>query len=148
MIPILLGILGCYVLAAASVHLAYALTGKRKPLSKHYVLIAGNEQNMMEWYMYSLRRLSLRTGREIKVSVIDKGCEDDTMRIAGNFARCGMSVDIACQKRDLAEVSAISSGNVFAGGEQESPLLAEEEIVVDLGMPAELAKLPLKYKKG
>jgi len=145
LIPILLGILGCYVLAAAAVHLAYALTGKRKQLKKHYVLLARNEQNMMEWYMLSLRRLSRRTGKEIKVTVIDRGCEDDTMRIAGNFARSGMSVDIAPEKRDYAEVSAVSGKNegVYAEGRQANRFSAEDEVVVDLGKPAELLKLPL-----
>ncbi|SEN64321.1 hypothetical protein [Paenibacillus sp. OV219] len=92
MIPVLLWIFGCYALAAAAVHAAYALTWKRQRV-QHYVLIAGNHQLQMEWYMRSLRRFSHFTGTEVKVTVVDRGSQDDTMGIARCFARMGMNVD-------------------------------------------------------
>ncbi|REE84473.1 hypothetical protein A8990_1147 [Paenibacillus taihuensis] len=92
MIPVLLWIFGCYALAAAAVHAAFALTWKRERDVQHYVLIAGNHQLQMEWYMRSLRRFSHFSGTEVKVTVVDRGSEDDTMGIARIFARRGMDV--------------------------------------------------------
>ncbi|SDX28203.1 hypothetical protein [Paenibacillus sp. CF384] len=92
MIPVLLWIFGCYALAAAAVHAVSALTWRRERHIKHYVLIAGNEQLQMEWYMRSLRRFSHFTGTEVKVTVVDRGSEDETMSIARCFAKHGMNV--------------------------------------------------------
>ncbi|AZN38532.1 hypothetical protein [Paenibacillus albus] len=93
MIPVLLWIFGCYALAVAAVHAAYALTWKRQRDVQHYVLIAGNHQLQMEWYMRSLRRFSHFTGTEVKVTVVDRGSQDETLGIARYFARMGMNVD-------------------------------------------------------
>ncbi|RAP73943.1 hypothetical protein [Paenibacillus montanisoli] len=92
MIPVLFWIFGCYALAAAAVHAVSALTWRRERLVKHYVLVAGNHQLQMEWYMRSLRRFSHFTGTEVKVTVVDRGSEDETMSIARCFARHGMDV--------------------------------------------------------
>ncbi|WP_308636651.1 hypothetical protein [Paenibacillus silvisoli] len=92
MIPVLLWIFGCYALAAAAVHALSAFSERRERLVKHYVLIAGNHQLQMEWYMRSLRRFSHFTGTEVKVTVVDRGSEDETMSIARFFARHGMNV--------------------------------------------------------
>lgn len=132
MIPILLGIIGCYALAAAAVHLAYVFTRKRRRAERHYVLLARNEQHMMEWYIRSIRRLSHRTGEEVKVTVINQGSEDDTLQIAGRFARSGMKVDISSGLQPDV-TSAVSDDEPYEG----------EQVLVDLGKPAELLKLPL-----
>ncbi|QYR22102.1 hypothetical protein KZ483_03500 [Paenibacillus sp. sptzw28] len=97
MIPVLLWIVGCYALAAAAVHAASALSWRRGNDVKHYVLIAGNQQLQMEWYMRSLRRFSHFTGTEVKVTVIDRGSEDETIGIARYFSRYGMNVNIAAE---------------------------------------------------
>ncbi|MFC5653085.1 hypothetical protein ACFPYJ_29045 [Paenibacillus solisilvae] len=94
MIPVLLWIVGCYALAAAAVHAASVWSSKRNRNVQHFVLIAGNEQLQMEWYMRSLRRFSHFTGQEVKVTVVDHGSEDETIGIARFFARYGMKVDI------------------------------------------------------
>ncbi|MFB9327044.1 hypothetical protein ACFFSY_14035 [Paenibacillus aurantiacus] len=93
MIEILLWVIGCYVVAAALVHAAFQL--RRKPKAEHYVLLAGNEQHRMEWYMRGLRRYSHRSGKEVQVTIIDRGSEDDTVRIASLFAKKGMDVQLA-----------------------------------------------------
>jgi hypothetical protein len=94
MIPVLLWIVGCYALAAVAVHAALVFSSGQSRDVLHYVLIAGNEQLQMEWYMRSLRRFSHFTGREVKVTVVDHGSEDETIGIARFFARYGMKVDI------------------------------------------------------
>ncbi|MBW7475001.1 hypothetical protein K0T92_09610 [Paenibacillus oenotherae] len=94
MIQILLGILGCYTLAAAAVHMCSLMALKRERDTRHYVLITGNEELQMEMYMRSLRRFSHGTGTAIRVTVLDHGCEDETMGIVRCFARRGMDVCI------------------------------------------------------
>jgi hypothetical protein len=64
---------------------------------KHFVLIAGNQQLQMEWYMRTLRRFSHTSGTEVKVTVIDRGSEDETIGIARCFSRYGMNVNIAVE---------------------------------------------------
>lgn len=92
MIPILFWIFGCYALAAAAVHAYTALALKRGSDTKHYVLIAGNEGLHMEMYMRCLRRFSQATGTLVRVTVLNYGCEDETMGIVRCFARRGMDV--------------------------------------------------------
>ncbi|TYP75716.1 hypothetical protein [Paenibacillus methanolicus] len=92
MIEILLWVVGCYLVAAALVHAAFRL--REKPKAEHYVLLAGNEQQRMEWYMRGLRRYSHRSGKEVQVTIIDRGSEDDTVRIASLFAKKGMDVQL------------------------------------------------------
>ncbi|CAH1193044.1 hypothetical protein PAECIP111893_00374 [Paenibacillus plantiphilus] len=94
MIPILFWIFGCYALAAAAVHAYTALAMKRCSVTKHYVLIAGNEGLHMEMYMRCLRRFSQVTGTLVRVTVLNQGCEDETMGIVRCFARRGMDVRV------------------------------------------------------
>lgn len=91
-IPILFWILGCYALAAAAVHAYTELALKRKSSIRHYVLIAGNEGLHMERYMRCLRRFSYSTGTTVRVTVLNCGCEDETLGIVRCFARKGMDI--------------------------------------------------------
>ncbi|MCQ6561877.1 glycosyltransferase family A protein [Paenibacillus mendelii] len=95
MIPILLWVCGCYALAAIAVHAAFRYTWKQERKIQHYVLLAGNEQLHMEWYMRSLRRYAIQTGKEVQVTVVNRGSDDETMDIARLFVRRGMNVNIA-----------------------------------------------------
>ncbi|QHT63456.1 glycosyltransferase family 2 protein [Paenibacillus lycopersici] len=94
MIAALLWIVGCYVLAAAVIYALSAIRRRQSRSVKHYVLIAGNEGQRMEWYMRSLRRFSHLTGTDVKVTVVDNGSEDDTLDIARVFAKRGMDVHV------------------------------------------------------
>ena len=66
MIPVLLWIVGCYALAAVAVHAALVLSSGQSRDVLHYVLIAGNEQLQMEWYMRSLRRFPILPGERLR----------------------------------------------------------------------------------
>lgn len=94
MISVLLGVLGCYVVAAAVIHWCSVLRRRRGTSAKHYVLIARNEAHRMEWYMRSLQRFSHLTGTDVKVTVVDGGSDDETMRIAEAFRKKGMVVRV------------------------------------------------------
>jgi hypothetical protein len=95
MITVLLWVVVCYALAAAAVHTASRLNWKREPQVKHFVLIAENHQMQMEWYIRSLQWYSLRFGKEVRVTVVNQGSEDETMDIARFFARSGMDIRFA-----------------------------------------------------
>lgn len=112
MIEILLWVIGCYAVAAALVHAAFRL--RKKPKAEHYVLLAGNEQQRMEWYMRGLRRYSHRSGKEVQVTIIDRGSEDDTVRIASLFAQEGMDVQL-------------TDGTKFEGSFQPATLERQKE---------------------
>ncbi|BBH23899.1 hypothetical protein Back11_52440 [Paenibacillus baekrokdamisoli] len=132
MISVLLWIVGCYALAAAAVHAASALTSKRERDERHFVLIAGNEQLQMEWYMRSLRRFSYFTGTEVKVTIVDGGSEDETMGIVRFFARNGMKVDIksgAPIEASMNRVEDAKQGNVQERKDDLSDQAASESLV-------------------
>ncbi len=173
MIPVLLWIVGCYALAAVAVHAALVLSSGQSRDVLHYVLIAGNEQLQMEWYMRSLRRFSHFTGREVKVTVVDHGSEDETIGIARFFARYGMKVDIksgaplastlgeaAGASKEVHEMNKYSKRQnrkqpaLKHQGVEPTSLMwmlqaegiiteSEHAVLIDLRDPAELSKLPL-----
>lgn len=86
MVAILLAVIGCYVIAAVAVHLAYRIRRGKPSSGKHYILVAGNDENKMEWYMRSLLAFSRRMGTDLRVTVVDQGSTDHTMAIAGRFS--------------------------------------------------------------
>ena len=92
MIAVLLVIVCSYSLAAAAVHVASRFGVSREPRAKHFVLLAGNHQLQMEWYMRSLQWHARWFGKEVRVTVVNHGSEDETMDIARLFARSGMDV--------------------------------------------------------
>jgi len=96
MIGILLWVLGCYALAVIAVHAAFRYTRGQKRSVKQYVLLSGNEQQRMEWYLRSISRHAHDTGQEIEVIVVDHHSGDQTMDI------------VKCFRRDRAGVTIIS----------------------------------------
>ncbi|MBM7566486.1 glycosyltransferase family A protein [Paenibacillus sacheonensis] len=114
MIAVLLCIVGCYVLAAAVIFILAAMRRGRERSAKHYVLLAGNEGQRMEWYMRSLHRFSHLTGTDVKVTVVDNGSKDDTLRIARVFAKRGMDVRVHAGG-DVMFEGQNGSGQVEAG---------------------------------
>ncbi|MBB3110502.1 hypothetical protein FHS18_002569 [Paenibacillus phyllosphaerae] len=127
MIQILLWVLGCYILAALCVHIAFRISAKKKR-EAHYVLVAGNEEERMEWYMRALRQHAYVHGKELQVTVLDDGSRDDTLRIAKLFEREGMKVTVAGGTGWLEESGSHGQGQAqpIQGGElslktEESP---------------------------
>lgn len=121
MIAILLGIVGCYVLAAAVIYASSVIRRGRERKAKHYVLIAGNEGQRMEWYMRSLHRFSHRTGTDVKVTVVDNGSADETLRIAQVFAKRGMDVNVRASE-DTEGMAGVAGKEteITAGVKQEA----------------------------
>lgn len=144
MIAVLLWIVGCYALVAAAVHAASRVRSQGERKKRHYVLVAGNEQLRMEWYLQSLQYFSYFTGTEVKVTVIDNGSEDETMRIVRVFATEGMDVDIESGVRmesALNQLQAAQEGDYQ--GSEASGTQAPPIVFIDLKNPADVSKLPL-----
>jgi len=97
MIGILLWVLGCYALAVIAVHAAFRYTRGQKRNIKQYVLLSGNEQQRMEWYLRSISRHAHDTGQEIEVIVVDHHSGDQTMDIVKCFRRNRAGVTISSE---------------------------------------------------
>lgn len=99
---ILLGIIGCYAIGAMAAHL---IAKRREALREHahYVLLASDEAEQMEWYLRRLDRWSRRTGNDIRVTVVDLGV-DETAAIADRFARESEAVSVV-QPAEAAEAA-------------------------------------------
>ncbi|SFJ26653.1 Glycosyl transferase family 2 [Paenibacillus sp. UNC496MF] len=137
MISVLLWIVGCYVLAAIVVYVCSAFRLGRERNVKHYVLIAGNEEPRMEWYMRSLRRFSHLTGTDVKVTVVDNGSQDDTLQIARAFAKQGMNVQVHGGSRLPADAEGRPASAAKAGEGADSaagpPARGGEEAITGIG---------------
>jgi hypothetical protein len=91
MIPELLWIIGFYAAAAAFAHwtIRKGSSGNRR----HYVLVAGNHQMQIEWYIRALQHFSRRTGTEIGITVVLDQSSDETGKILERFARSDAGID-------------------------------------------------------
>lgn len=131
MIPDLLWIVGFYVAAAVIVHW---IMGRRTTLNRRqYVLVAGNHQMQIEWYIRALQQFSVRTGTEIGITVVLNGSSDDTGRIMEKFARHDAAIAVF-RREDNA------SPNAESGLEL---LMPKHAIWVELARKEDLARLPL-----
>lgn len=95
MIVGLLLIFGLYGLSAALVHLSYALQQKKKRRRAiRFVLITRNNEQQLEWYLWSLRFFSKWRGCHVGITVFDDGSIDDTLQIAQRYGRMRDFVDV------------------------------------------------------
>ncbi|GIP19083.1 hypothetical protein J40TS1_47250 [Paenibacillus montaniterrae] len=69
MISLLLFVIGCYVLAAVSVHLYYRMC-QHQQAEKHYVLLADQPHEQMEWIMRSMHSFSKWMGIPVHVTIV------------------------------------------------------------------------------
>ena len=93
MIPELLWIVGIYAMAAA---LANGVIGKNAgAVKRHYVLIAGNHQSQIEWYIRALKRFSRRTGTDIGITVLLEHSADESGSIV-EYLRETATKSVSC----------------------------------------------------
>ncbi|MFC4812020.1 glycosyltransferase family A protein [Paenibacillus sp. GCM10023250] len=145
----LLWIVGCYVLAAIVVYACSAFRLGRERSVKHYVLIAGNEEPRMEWYMRSLRRFSHLTGTDVKVTVVDNGSQDDTIQIARAFAKQGMNVQVHGGSGLLAGDAGLeaSAAKAAEGAAADTPALGKEASTV-FGRSGKWKRFRPRWRRG
>ena len=166
----LLAIIGCYAFAVLLAGMAARFLARWRD-GMHVVLLAANQGDRIEWYLRRLRRWSLRTGRDVRVTLVDCGSTDDTAAIAERFGR-GTGVvnvvhsaeiagadDPATLKASWSRRSALSvlATDGGSGAGLELGLAAHEGgsrlmddggsgedgvLLVDLSDPADVARLP------
>jgi len=94
-IPEMLWIVGLYVAAAAWVHAWHGRSAGDATAKRHYVLLAGNHQMQMEWYVRALRYFSKRTGTDIGITVVlDRASDDETGSIVELLARQDSGIEL------------------------------------------------------
>ncbi|MEK3883905.1 hypothetical protein [Paenibacillus sp. PL2-23] len=151
MLNVLLLIISCYAAAALLVHLAYWIGRGRSGKGKHYVLIASDGQEKMEWYLRMLRAFSRWMGRDVRLTVVDVGASTDTMAVVERWRRSGQEVHVHARKAGVnpeTEVGKRSHDGVSAVQMlwllQAEGIVSESEhaVLVDLENPADLSKMP------
>lgn len=99
MIPILIWIVGCCAILALVVHIvnrsANARPEGQADNGKHFILLADNQEQRMEWYLRSITWFARRTGTNVRITVIDQGMSRDTLRIVSAFSRGGTPIYVA-----------------------------------------------------
>jgi hypothetical protein len=87
MLEPLLAIFGSYAACIALVHLVYRIKHPDASARETWVLITFNHQHKIEWMLRFLLFVSWLKGRSIDLVVVDRGSNDDTMKIVERFAR-------------------------------------------------------------
>lgn len=131
MIPDLLWIVGLYVAAAVIVH--WIIRRRAEINRRQYVLVAGNHQMQIEWYIRALQQFSVRTGTEIGITVVLNESSDDTRLIMERFARHNATIKVF--GREDNELSSEEYGL--------KRLMPKNAIWVELARKEDLARLPL-----
>jgi hypothetical protein len=143
MIPELLWIIGFYAAAAAFAHwtIRRGTNGNRR----HYVLVAGNHQLQIEWYIRALQQFSKRTGTDIGITVVLDQSSDETGKILERFARADTGIEWV-RTDDGNKISNMPPGleqNHFSVGEEGKQAARQQVVWVELARSDDVARLPL-----
>ncbi|QMV41689.1 hypothetical protein [Cohnella cholangitidis] len=126
MFPELLWIVGFYAAAVALVH--WVIRRGSALDRHHYVLVAGNHQMQIEWYIRALQQFSRRTGTEIGITVVLDQSTDDTGKIMERFARGGNGIEWVRSE----------------GGQLDNRRASDQKVVwVELARKDDVDRLPL-----
>jgi len=152
MFELLLLVIGCYALAALSVHLAYRIWRGRQQSSKHYVLVADVQQKNMEWYVRSLFSFSRRMGKNVRLTIVDQGVTEETLAIVERLARRGDEVRIHANGSNPLSESEDGKRSQTEGVDGTQLLwllqaegvvsLSDHAVLIDLQNPTDLSKMP------
>lgn len=152
MFGLLLLVIGCYVLAALSVHLAYRIQQRKLKSSLHYVLVADNQQKNMEWYMRSLFSFSRRMGKDVQVTIVDRGASEETIAIVERLTRGGNKINMHAEPAERTTGKNNGKRSQQAGADathlmwmlHAEGIVSESDhaVLVDLQNPADLSKMP------
>lgn len=154
MLELLLLIIGCYAAAAMVVHLCFRMGGSRERPARHYVFIAGQRQKNMEWYMRSLFSFSRWMGKEVRLTVVDRGLDEEDRAVVERWQGAGRPVRIhqgelemppsenkdgkRCQHEGVDEAAHVMWTLRTKGIVSDS----EQAVLIDLQNPADLSKMP------
>jgi ABC-type sulfate transport system substrate-binding protein len=146
LIAILLLVIGCYALAAASVHVAYRLRRGKTRESKHYVLVAHDQHMKMEMFIRQFSAYSRRMGTDVHLTVVDGHSADQTAQIIERLREGNRNITVYAdeglndRKRSQSEnPSADLMWTLRSEGIVSRP---DQAILVDLQNPSDLSKMP------
>jgi hypothetical protein len=104
---------------------------------RQYVLIAGNHQMQIEWYIRALQQFSRRTGTEIGITVVLERSTDDTRRIMECFARGNERIEWV--RQEVASGASIACESAVGEADRGNPRV----VWVELSNQEDVRKLPL-----
>lgn len=145
LIAILLLVIGCYALAAASVHVAYRLRRNKARESKHYVLVAHDQHMKMEMFLRQFYSYSRRMGTDVQLTVVDSRSADETAQIVDRLRKENGDITVFAdeslkeRKRSQSDDSASLIWMLKNEGIVNKP---DQAILVDLQNPSDLSKMP------
>ncbi|MFD2331473.1 hypothetical protein ACFSR7_19640 [Cohnella sp. GCM10020058] len=103
MIGLLLWIAGCYAVAAACAY--RLLRHRRRPVAKrHYIIVAGNHEDQIEWVIRSLRYQGSLSGTDVGITVLlEPEAADGTASIVEKLVRTEAGVSLIRQLPESGE---------------------------------------------
>lgn len=119
MVSLLLFVIGCYVLAAVSVHLYYRMC-RHQQVEKHYVLLAEQPREQMEWIIRSMHSFSRWMGIPVHVTIVPTVDSYELSYMAECWSSQWFPIHIA----------------------QQEAVISDHAIIVDLNKKQDMAKLP------
>jgi len=131
--PIVFGVVGCYAAAVLGIHLYFRHRRKREEASRHYVLMAADHEREMEWVLRSIQWYGIRTGVDVRVTVVDEGSRDDTLRIAGVLGREGGGIEV--RRREGPDGMPVKRQNRHDSCEAAPPDYGRSRTAVRIGNP-------------
>ncbi|MGO4110629.1 hypothetical protein [Paenibacillus sp. YAF4_2] len=146
LIAILLLVIGCYALAAASVHVAYRLRRGKTRESKHYVLVAHDQHMRMEMYLRQFSSYSRRMGTDVHLTVVDGHSADQTTQIVERLSEGNKNIkvfaDEGLEKRMRSQSENPSADLMWTLRSEGVVSKPDQAILVDLQNPSDLSKMP------
>lgn len=137
MIPYMVWILFSYGVTGALVHFFHSRYLKYETSSRkqvHYILVAHNHENQMEWYLRALMWYSCLRAQSLRVTILDDGSQDDTLAIIERMKYANeMNLTVVGEAEIQDEHDIIRS---------HSPNDGEQLKFIDLRVPHEAAKIP------
>ncbi|SFF24798.1 hypothetical protein SAMN05216378_5675 [Paenibacillus catalpae] len=146
LITILLLVIGCYALAAASVHVAYRLRRNKARESKHYVLVAHDQHMKMEMFLRQFSSYSRRMGTDVQLTVVDSHSADETAQIVDRLRKENGNItvfaDEGLKDRKRSHRDDSSAGLIWMLTNEGIVSKPDQAILVDLQNPSDLSKMP------
>ncbi|TCM97259.1 hypothetical protein EV294_104475 [Paenibacillus sp. BK033] len=146
LIAIFLLVIGCYALAAASVHVAYRLRRGKIRESKHYVLVAHDQHMKMEMFLRQFSSYSRRMGTDVQLTVVDNDSADQTAQIVDRLRRENGNItvfaDEGSKDRKRSQSGEDSAGLIWMLRNEGIVSKPDQAILVDLQNPSDLSKMP------
>lgn len=101
MVSLLLFVIGCYVLAAAFVHVYYQLC--QQQAAKHYVLLSVQPNDQMEWVFRCMHSFSRWMGIPVKITIVQTSHCYELTHMANCWGDQWFPIDIAIEEIKVPE---------------------------------------------